>query len=82
MIDKKISYDFLKYLIDNYKIEFVKVFWSETPLKSIIFNDLIFPLDLGRKSLIDKLFWLEETEWSHLEDYYITNTIKKFVNDI
>lgn len=82
MINKKISHDFLGYLIDNYKVEYVRVFWSETPLKSIILNDSIFPLELGRKSLTDKLFWLEESEWNHLGDYYLKNTIKKFVNDI
>lgn len=83
MIDlHKNTYDFSKYLIENYKIININIIWSETPLKSIIYNDTIFPISLGKKSIIDKIYHLEEEDWSYLGEENVKNCINEFISFI
>lgn len=77
---EKNIHDFFEYLQINYKIINVKVIWSESPIKSIIYKDTIFPLKLGKKSIVDKIYHLEEEDWYHIEESDIKNCISKFLS--
>lgn len=73
------SHNFLKYLQDNYILSHIHVFWSETPLKTIKFNDTVLILNLGKKSVTEKIYSLEEDDWSFIGEENMKSIINKFL---
>lgn len=78
--NQKNIYDFFEYLQINYKIINIEVIWSESPIKSIIYKDMIFPLELGKKSIVDKIYHLEEEDWYYIEESDVKNCIYEFLS--
>ena len=76
------SDELLTHLKRHFPVFEQKIDWMEKPLKFILVDDKLRPLEKQKKYLVGKLYSLVEEDWIGLGTPMIRRTIKKYLDGV